>query len=410
VRRVLVFLTSSYPYGPGETFVSLEIPYLDAAFDEIVILSNDTQSASHYALPEGATCLRVPYELSSAAKLRSPFAMLDREPREELRRVRSAYGLQVTRGIRNTIVLAWAKADKFSRILRRLAEERPADEVHAYSYWANDMALAAAVARARGWVHSAACRAHRWDVYFENSDVGYLPFREYLAKHLDHYQFIADDGLDYFRKREGGDYPSLGRSNLGTEPLTSESLAQRNPFVLVSCSAIIPRKRVESIAEALGRVRRDLTWVHVGDGPSRSAVEMAAAGLPESIRVELPGSLSNNEVLDLYLTRRPSLFVNLSDSEGVPVAIMEAMSAGVPVLATAVGGVGEIVSHGRNGFLLAPDPDPVEVGAAIEAFADMPDVEYEAYGRAAWATWDAEFNAEVNYPRFVTEVFGPSET
>jgi colanic acid/amylovoran biosynthesis glycosyltransferase len=410
VRRVLALLTSSYPYGPGETFVSLEIPYLTAAFDEVVILSNDTDSAAHYALPEGTTCLRVPYELSIGEKLLSPLTLLDREPREELRRVRTAYALPVTSGIRNTIVLAWAKANKVSRILRRLVEERPGAEVHAYSYWANDMALAAALARARGWVHGAACRAHRWDVYFENSAVGYLPFRKYLAEHLDHYQFISADGLSYFRNRESRDYPSLGHSNLGTEPIATDPLGDRNPFVLLSCSTLIPRKRVDRIAEALGRVRRSLTWIHIGDGPARAAVERAAASLPESIRVELVGPLSNDEVLDTYRTRRPSLFVNLSDSEGVPVAIMEAMSAGVPVVATAVGGVGEIVSHGRNGLLLEADPDVADVVAAIEAFADMSEAEYEKYSRAAWSTWSGEFNAEVNYPRFVTAVFRRSGT
>ena len=42
---------------------------------------------------------------------------------------------------------------------------------------------------------------------------------------------------------------------------------------------------------------------------------------------------------------------------------------------------------------------------AIEAFADMPDAEYDACARTAWSTWSRHFNAEVNYPRFVTEVF-----
>jgi glycosyltransferase involved in cell wall biosynthesis len=408
VRRVLAFLTSSYPYGPGETFVSLEVPYLKDAFDEVVIVSNDTESAAHYTVPEGVTCLRVPYELGGAEKLRSPLALLDREPREELGRIRAAYGLPVSGGVRNTVVLAWAKANKFSRILRRIAEERSDAEVQAYSYWANDMAVAAALARARGWVHRAVCRAHRWDVYFENSAVGYLPFRRYLAEHLDHYRFISEDGLRYFREREGRDYPSLEQSNLGTRPIATEPLGDRDPFVVLSCSNMIPRKRVESIAEALGRLRRSLTWIHIGDGPSRGAVERAVARLPDSIQVELPGALSNSEVLETYRTRRPSLFVNLSDSEGVPVAIMEAMSAGVPVLATDVGGVGEIVTDGRNGVLLAPQSDVARVGEAIEAFIDMPDDEYGRYARAAWSTWNKEFNAEVNYPGFVTEVFGRS--
>lgn len=406
MRRVLVLLTSSYPYGAGETFIANEIPYLEAAFDELVIVSNDTFSDRRYPLSEGMTCLRVPYELSPTERLRSPLTLFETEPREELGRVRTAYGLPVTRRVRNTVLVSWAKAKKFSRILRCLAEERPGAQICAYSYWANDMALAAAVAKARGWVHIAVCRAHRWDVYFEGSAAGFLPFRPFLAENLDHYSFVSKDGLAYFRAREGRDHPSLGHSGLGTVQLAADPLGDRSPFILISCSNMIPRKRIERIAEALGRVRRRVTWIHIGDGPSRSAVERAVARLPGSIRVELTGPLSNPEVRDVYRKRKPSLFVSLSESEGVPVAMMEAISAGVPVVATAVGGVPEIISHRRNGLLLEPHPEVTDVSSAIEAFADMPKADYDTYARAAWSTWNLDYNADVNYPRFVTEVFG----
>jgi colanic acid/amylovoran biosynthesis glycosyltransferase len=406
MRRILVFFTSSFPYGAGETFIANELPYLEAAFDEVVIVSNDTEGEVHYELPEGVTCMRVPYELSAADWGKGLLTLLDREPREELRRIRTVYSLPITRRVRNTVLVSWVKARKFSRILRHVAEARPGAGIYAYSYWANDMALAVAVARSRGWVHVAVCRAHRWDVYFERSAAGVLPFRRYLAENLDHYRFVSKDGFAYFRAREGRDYPSLGVSNLGTEPIGGEPLANREPFVLISCSKMIPRKRVERIAEALALVRRPVTWIHIGDGPSRSSVERIVSRLPRSIRVELTGTLSNAEVLDTYRERRPSLFVSLSDSEGMPVAIMEAMSAGVPVVATAVGGIPEFVSHRENGLLLDPDPDVADVGSTIEAFADMPEAEYRTYARAAWTTWNVHFNAEVNYPRFLTDVLG----
>jgi glycosyltransferase involved in cell wall biosynthesis len=407
MSRILIFLTSSYPYGAGETFVSNEIPYLEPAFDEVVIVSNETDGAQvHHELPEGVTCMRVPYELSSADRLQTAFTLLDGQPREELRRIRTVYSLPVTHQVRNTVLVSWFKAKKFSRILRRLAEERSGARIYAYSYWANDMALAVAVAKSHGWVDVAVCRAHRWDVYFERSASGFLPFRRYLAENLDQYRFVSNDGLAYFRSREGRDYPSLGRSSLGTERVTTDPLASRNPFVLISCSDMIPRKRVERIAETLEHVRRPVTWIHIGDGPSRASVERIVSRLPDFIRVELTGPLSNTEVLNTYRKRKPSVFVSLSDSEGMPVSIMEAMSAGVPVIATAVGGIPEMVLHGKSGLLLEPDPEVADIRAAIEELADLPEAEYRAYTHAAWSTWNVHFNAEVNYPRFIKDVLG----
>jgi glycosyltransferase involved in cell wall biosynthesis len=269
------------------------------------------------------------------------------------------------------------------------------------------MALAAAVAKARGWVDVAACRAHRWDVY--STEASYLPFRQYLAENLDHYRFISENGLAYFRAREGSDYESLGCSRLGTPALAEAPLADRHPFVLISCSSMIHRKRVERIAESLTRVRRSVTWIHLGDGPSRAAIERIAARLPDCISVELHGQASNAEVLDTYRARRPSLFVSLSESEGVPVAIMEAMGAGIPTVATAVGGVNEILTHRKNGLLLAPDPTIADVSQAIEVFVDMPDQEYRRYAQAAWDTWNREFNADTNYNQFANEVLDWTE-
>ena len=404
MRRVLILLTSSFPYGRGETFLANEISYLQAAFDEVVIISNDTGGEARHQMPVGVTCMRVAYELSSADWLRGASALLDSEPREELRRIHEAYSLPITRLVRNTVFASWVKAKKFSRIIRRLAEERSGDRIYAYSYWANDMALAVAVARARRWVHVGVCRAHAWDVYFERSVAGFLPFRRYLAENLDHYCFVSNDGLAYSRAREGCDHPSLGHARLGTEPVAAEPLANRNPFVLISCSDMIPLKRVERIAEALERMRRPITWIHIGDGPARSSVERMVSRLPQTIRVELAGSLSNSQVLNTYRRRRPSVFISLSQSEGMPVVIMEAMSAGVPVVATAVGGIPEMVLHRQNGLLLKPDPDVADVCAAIEKVAEMPESDYRGYASAAWATWNVYFNAEINYPRFIRDV------
>lgn len=402
-RRCLVLLTESYPFGPGESYVENEIFYLDAAFDELIVISNDVEGDAQRRLPDGVTCIRAPYGLSFSDQLKGAGALLDSEPREELRRIRATYSLDATEAVRNTVYASWFKAKKYSRTLRRIAADRPGTKIYAYSYWANDMAIAVALANARGWVDVGICRAHGWDVYFERSNARFLPFRRFLAENLDFYRFVSKDGLEYFRAMEG-DYASLGCSRLGTPLLAENPLAAHEPFVIVSCSTMIPLKRVERIAQALEGVEHRVRWIHIGDGPARPVVEEVVSRLPAEIEVELTGELPNAQVHELYRTTRPTVFVNLSAFEGVPVAMMEAMAAGIPVVATAVGGVPEIVADGKNGVLLEPDPAPAAVRAAIEMFLQMSEVDYRAYSETAWETWRRCFNADVNYPAFIGEL------
>ena len=61
------------------------------------------------------------------------------------------------------------------------------------------------------------------------------------------------------------------------------------------------------------------------------------------------------------------MFINVSSTEGIPVSIMEAMSFGIPVIATAVGGTPEIVNN-ENGYLLSKDPSAKELAEVIQNF------------------------------------------
>ena len=399
MRKILILLTSSYPYGEGETFLANEMPHLASAFDEIIVLTNDTVSEQAHPLPGLVTCMRHPYELGIMEKMRSLLGLLSPTVWQEIRWIRTRYRRPMDGRILATALVSWLKARKFARIIRRVAARVPEAEVHVYSYWASDMAVAAAVARRKAWAHRTYCRAHGWDVYVDRG--GFLPFRHFLATHLDHYLFVSDHGRQYFETLMGRSYPSVGCSRLGTPPVSPVPLARVRPFTLVSCSGLTPVKRVELIAEALSRVTSAVRWIHIGEGPSRGTVEAACAELPAHVDAELHGSLPNPEVLALYATLRPSLFLSVSRSEGLPVSMMEAMSSGIPVMGTDVGGVREIVSHESNGVLLPPDPTPHEVASAIDAFASMPESQHAGYAQRAWATWSTDFNADRNYETFL---------
>ena len=107
----------------------------------------------------------------------------------------------------------------------------------------------------------------------------------------------------------------------------------------------------------------------------------------------------NSEIMKWYINEIPSLFINLSSSEGIPVSIMEAMSFGIPVIATDVGGTSEIVNN-ENGYLISENPSIEEVKSLICDYLTLTDYQKNLKKNAAYKTWENSYNAEINYTEF----------
>lgn len=113
----------------------------------------------------------------------------------------------------------------------------------------------------------------------------------------------------------------------------------------------------------------------VGEGPQRGALEEAVCRLGLAGRVELPGFLPPEQVLEQY--HRAHLFLHPSQTtpdgnrEGVPNSLLEAMATGLPVLATRHGGIPEAVSDGRSGHLVT-EGDAAGLAAAATALMEDP--------------------------------------
>jgi len=98
-----------------------------------------------------------------------------------------------------------------------------------------------------------------------------------------------------------------------------------------------------------------------GDGPLRPRFERMAAALARD-RVKFYGFISHDDMKDFY--RRASLLVNANRDDNHPNSILEAMAFGVPVVATAVGGVPFLIRDGETGFLVPPE-DPAALAEKI---------------------------------------------
>src|SRR6266852_6782237 len=114
---------------------------------------------------------------------------------------------------------------------------------------------------------------------------------------------------------------------------------------------IVLLRAFKNLSETHGEINARL--VIVGDGPEREPLEAAAASLGLSDRVVFTGQVNNVQV---YFAAADVL-VNPSHSEGSPYVLLEAMAAGLPIVATAVGGVPEMVENNETA-LLVPASDP----------------------------------------------------
>ncbi len=120
-------------------------------------------------------------------------------------------------------------------------------------------------------------------------------------------------------------------------------------FILVG--RLSPVKRIDTFLEAISIVKRKVPGVRatiVGDGPLRAALTQQAISLDIVENVSFCGAQTN--VGDLLRTARA--FVLTSDSEGIALSLMEAMSCGLPAIVSDVGDLRELVQHGINGFLI----------------------------------------------------------
>jgi glycosyltransferase involved in cell wall biosynthesis len=138
-------------------------------------------------------------------------------------------------------------------------------------------------------------------------------------------------------------------------------------MVALLAARLRPEKRVPDFARATELARQQepgIVALVAGDGPERAAVQRAIAD-PAGVR--LLGH--RDDVGDLL--RVADVFVLASDLEATPMAILEAMAAGLPVLATSVGGVPELLANGDAGMLVPPR-DPAAMAAALVTLARDP--------------------------------------
>ena len=157
-------------------------------------------------------------------------------------------------------------------------------------------------------------------------------------------------------------------------------------------------KGLSVLLEAMAVVREDVPNIHLevaGDGPAREQFSERAEALGLQDHVTFLGYVSQSEVA--HLLARTDVYVLPSFAEGVPVGLMEAQASGLPVVATRVGGISELVEDEATGFLVAPG-DVAGLAGRIAQLALDPDLR-KRFGAAGRRRVIAEFSSSTEAQR-----------
>ncbi len=407
MRHQLVLFTESFPYSSGETCLEAELPFLARYFEEVVIVPRRNPSATKpRPLPNGVAAMPpvVDADRSAAVRLiRGCFNTATLAPFwSDLR------GERPWRSAR--ALLRWFVACLLIRSYLscpRVAELLKAPENKLfYFYWGSKAAWIAPFMPASA---VSAARFHSFDLYADREENhGYIPFQEQTLRRIRAAMIVSNHGIDYLSRL----FPHLAdRMTLHRLGVTEGSVSISSDdgvLRILSCSSLVPVKRVQLLIEALHEVAVAVEWTHIGDGPLRPALELSCHDLPWNVKYRFIGHMDNAAVREFYAHNPVDLFVNVSRMEGVPVAVMEALSAGVPVAATAVGGTPELVDH-SVGELLDVSVSAQALARIITGFARLSSQHKRQKKAAARRRAQAMCLADRNYERtaaFVARLAG----
>ena len=253
--------------------------------------------------------------------------------------------------------------------LRRVIRSRGIDIVHAHDYKTDLLGLllgraegVVPLATAHGWAGTG--RRERFYYYFDRRLLARYPIAIAVSERIR--QTLIAHGADPSRVRRirnGIDHRYFKRRPDGDMAVRVALSLPHDALIIGGVGRLEREKRFDLLLEAVVRMQTDRPPIIViaGEGSCRRDLEERARVLGTEGRLRLLGL--RNDVREVHQSF--DVYVQTSDTEGIPNAVLEAMAVETPVVATDVGGTSELIDHGVHG-LLVPRRDPDALARAIE--------------------------------------------
>jgi colanic acid/amylovoran biosynthesis glycosyltransferase len=195
------------------------------------------------------------------------------------------------------------------------------------------------------------------------------------------YRVYSPTPVDEYAVRERGELP-------------------KNRVKLITVGRLVPIKGQEWVIRAMADIVTkypEVVYEVVGDGPNRGKLEMLVKELGLERSIHFAGAATSEQVADAL--SRADIFVMPSMQEALGNAAVEAMASGLPVVASDVGGLPEVVKDGVTG-LLAPPGGAKEIGQKVIYLLDRPEIR-SSMGRAGRAYAEGTFDIAVHMDQII---------
>jgi glycosyltransferase involved in cell wall biosynthesis len=282
--------------------------------------------------------------------------------------------------------------------VRNIVEQEGIEITHAHGYKADFYALLAR--RGTGVPVSATC--HNWlGTSFSTRLYGWLD--RYLLRFFDGIaavsKSVADQLTEAGVRQEVRVIPNgVASGFVENLPDSGNAFGQAGQIVVGSVGRLSSEKGTIFFVEAAAKLCREfanVSFVHVGDGPSREVLEAQVRQLGIERQFIFAGQ--RQDMAQVY--RSFDVFVLPSLMEGMPMALLEAMSAGLPIVATTVGSVPSVLNRSDIGHLVPPR-DSEALAAAIRPFLEDR-AKRESFGAGAKKRVQEHFSASAMARKYV---------
>jgi len=407
----LILITGSYPYTAAAetTFINQEIKFLLNNFNRVIIVPQICKG-ERIKLPKEVIVDESYSQFTNDSNILKYFLSLD-SIRLFLSEIIKQPKILISFNMQLRLVKHLMLATRAKLWLKKFIKFNNINKSESlfYTFWFDFFTTALCLLKNRDSSFRIVTRTHGYDLYEERYNPPYIPCRQNNLNLIDGLFPCMNKGTQYLKEKYEYIPVNLKTSYIGIdEPGFLNTPSTDKLWRIVSCSYITEIKRIDLLIKGLAVMAKRMPehkfiWNHFGNGPLFSEIKNLAENLlPENISCIFHSYVPNEIIMNYYRNNPIDVFINVSSSEGQPVSIKEAISCGIPVIATDVGGNSEIVTN-KNGILLRSDPTAEEISTAVLYLMENPE-ETAGKRKASRALWAQLYDSNVIYPAFIEEL------